>query len=67
MGIFLAAYRAVFSGKSYRNFTPKPFLRFTALAIQEFSPKIWIVVGSAAGNPDVCIPICVFWVALISG
>lgn len=59
MRILPAAYRDVFSGKSYGNFTPKAFLRFKSLAIQELSPKIWIVVDSAVGNADAWVPICV--------
>lgn len=58
MRILLAAYRDVFSGKSYRNFSPKTFFRFKSLAIQELNPKIWMVVGSPVGNPDVLVPIC---------
>lgn len=59
MRILLAAYRDVFSGKSYRNFIPKPFLRFKSLAIQVLNPKIWMAVGSAVANPDAWVPICV--------
>lgn len=35
------------------------FFRFKSLAIQELNPKIWMVVGSAAGKPDVWVSICV--------
>lgn len=59
MKILLAAYGVVLSGKSYRNFSLKPFLRFKSLATHELNPEIWTVVGSTSGKPDVWVPICV--------